>query len=59
MGEIESNNEPYKLSDLKINGDDIINMTAGENNKNIGFILSECLGYVIENPEKKDITSES
>ncbi|MCL2773439.1 MAG: CCA tRNA nucleotidyltransferase [Oscillospiraceae bacterium] len=52
MREIESNDEPYKLSDLKINGDDIINMTNGENNKNIGFILAQCLEYVIENPDK-------
>lgn len=74
--EIELNGEPYKLSDLKINGDDIIslinnidnidsmdsigkscegNTKSNKNNKNnkkIGLILSQCLEYVIQNPDK-------
>ena len=53
--EIEVNCEPYKLSDLEINGRDIIetmDMNNRENNKKIGVILSQCLEYVIENPEK-------
>ena len=54
INEIESNREPYKLSDLKINGDNIINITDEKPGKKIGGILSECLEYVIENPDKNN-----
>jgi tRNA nucleotidyltransferase (CCA-adding enzyme) len=51
MREIKENNEPYKLSDLKINGDDIIEITGEIPGKKVGEILSECLNHVIENPK--------
>ena len=60
--EIYSKSEPYKISDLKINGNDIIKIIdiidmpgivgITGNNKKIGVILSQCLEYVIENPDK-------
>ena len=51
LREIESNNEPYKLKDLKINGIDIINITGEITGRKIGEILSECLNHIIEKPE--------
>jgi len=52
MQEILSNNEPYQLSGLKIDGFDIAAITGEKSGRRTGEILSGCLAYVIENPEK-------
>jgi len=46
---ILESNEPYKKSNLKINGDDII--TLGYHGKKVGEILDDLLDVVIKNPE--------
>ncbi len=48
--EILTNNEPYKISQLNITGDDIMELNiSGEN---VGTVLKKLLDYVIYNPEK-------
>ena len=49
--EIISSGEAYDLSNLKIKGSDIINITGEQSGKKIGVILEKCLDYIIENPE--------
>ena len=46
------NKEPYKISDLKINGDDI--KALGFSGKEIGKILKYLLNIVIEDKEKNE-----
>ena len=47
--------EPYKISQLAVNGSDLINL--GYRGKEIGEKLESLLNYVMENPDcnKKDI----
>ena len=53
--QIIENNEPYKISDLAINGFDLMNL--GYQGKDISAMLEKLLAEVIANPEKnkKDI----
>ncbi len=46
---IHTNNEPYRLSHLKINGDDLLKL--GFKDKQIKTVLENLLNLVIENPE--------
>ena len=46
--EIFDNNEPYKISQLNINGDEIISL--GYKNETVGKVLNSLIDKVIENP---------
>ncbi|MCL1987295.1 MAG: HD domain-containing protein [Firmicutes bacterium] len=48
--EIIANNEAFKISDLAINGNDLINFGFQEG-QILGNLLNLCLTYVMENPE--------
>ncbi len=52
--EIEDNREPYKISDLKINGQDLTRL--GFSGSDIGIMLNRALNHAMEFPEdnKKD-----
>ncbi|HOP11889.1 MAG TPA: hypothetical protein PK629_10400 [Oscillospiraceae bacterium] len=49
IDQIEQNNEPYLLSQLALNGDDLSQM--GYEGREIGKALKKCLAYVLEHPE--------
>ena len=52
LKEIEIMNEPYSLSQLKINGDDLLKL--GIKDKQIKITLENLLTLVIEHPEFND-----
>jgi tRNA nucleotidyltransferase (CCA-adding enzyme) len=47
--------EAFMVSDLAINGNDLIEM-GFKQGKSIGITLGNCLEYVMENPDKNDKT---
>lgn len=52
LNDIEINKEPYLLTHLNVNGDDLINL--GFTGKELGEKLNELCLFVIENPEKNN-----
>lgn len=50
--QILDNKEPYKISDLKISGNDLVNI--GYNGAQISKEMDELLGFVIENPASNE-----
>lgn len=57
LNEIAVNNEPYLISHLELDGNDIIG--SGFSNERVGIVLKQLLEKVIENPKlnnKKDLT---
>ncbi len=49
IDQIEQNNEPYRLSQLALNGDDFFRL--GYRGKEIGKVLETCLEHVIKHPQ--------
>lgn len=49
LDQIRQNNEPYQLSQLALNGDDLSQI--GYEGKGIGNALKKCLDHVLEHPE--------
>ncbi len=49
IDQIELGKEPYQLSQLALNGDDLCRM--GYKGIDIGIMLEECLEYVLQHPE--------